>query len=55
MDALLLASKYDVHARSAATDATMKAHISVPTQEEIGVIVVDEKKRILLRKLSMML
>ena len=44
-----------MHARSAATDASMKAHVSVPTQEEIGAIVVDEKKRILLQKLNMML
>ena len=51
---LFLASKYDVNVRSAATDSTMKAHVPVPTQGEIGILVVDEKKRLLLEKFSMM-
>lgn len=50
---LFLASKYDVNVRSAATDSTMKAHVEVPTQEDIGALVIDEKKRILLEKFAM--
>ena len=53
-DPLMIASKYDLHARSAATDASVKAHVPVPTQAEIGAIVVDEKKRLLLEKFNMM-
>ena len=53
-DALEIASKYDLNARSAATDASVKAHVCVPTQDDIGAIVVDEKKRLLLEKFSMM-
>lgn len=53
-DALEIASKYDLTARSAATDASVKAHVCVPTQDDIGAIVVDEKKRLLLEKFSMM-
>jgi hypothetical protein len=33
---------------SAATNAELKAHVPVPTQEEIGAIVVDHKKKMLL-------
>ena len=53
-DPMMLASKYDLQARSAATDASVKAHVPVPTQAEIGAIVVDEKKRLLLEKFNMM-
>ena len=53
-DPMILASKYDLHVRSAATDASVKAHVPVPTQAEIGAIVVDEKKRLLLEKFNMM-
>jgi hypothetical protein len=51
---LEIASKYDLSARSAATDASVKAHVCVPTQDDIGAKVVDEKKRLLLEKFSMM-
>ena len=50
---LFLASKYDVNVRSAATDASVKAHVEVPSQDDISLLVIEEKKRILIEKFCM--
>jgi pre-mRNA-splicing factor ISY1 len=48
---LVLASKYDLAARaSATTNAEVRAHVVVPSQLEIGSMLVDHKKRQLLEQ-----
>lgn len=54
-DVKYLASLCDKNIRSAVNDSSVKAHVDVPSQDQIGAIVVDERKRLLLEKFNMLM
>jgi pre-mRNA-splicing factor ISY1 len=54
-DVKYLASLCDKNIRSAVNDSSVKAHVDVPSQDQIGAIVVDERKRLLLEKFNILM